>query len=415
VRIAVLVLSSGGLTLARRLRAARPETETPVIFGPSCIVGACGGPGPDPDPGPALTAESPELPPATFATGEPGVFGWTGPLRKVFPALWDRFDAIVAIMALGIVVRLAGPLACDKRRDPAIVVVDDAGQFAISVLGGHGVRANANALAHQVAGILGATAVVTTASEARRVPALDQVGRAEGWTIERAENLTRAAAAVVRGQTVAVWQDAGTPDWFTTFGPWPDHFVRLRSWDELATLQPEPAAVLVISDRSLPEALALPSATTLVYRPPTLVAGIGCRRGTPRAVIEHWTRHVLDAHGLAWHSLAALATVTLKVDEPGLLEFSAASRLPLVAFPPAQLAAQPGIATPSARVQARIGIAAVAEPAALRAAGVNRLLVAKQVGPGVTLAVARKPDPPARADFHRATYEGGDGGPKAGA
>jgi cobalt-precorrin 5A hydrolase len=309
-------------------------------------------------------------------------------LRLVFPALWGRFDAIVAVMALGIVVRLAGPLAGDKRRDPAVVVVDDAGRFAISVLGGHG--SGANDLARHVAGVLGATPVITTASDARGVPAVDQVGRALGWTIERTENLTRVAAAVVRGQVVAVWQDAGTADWWTMFGPWPEHFVRLTAWDELSSLQPEPSALLVISDRSLPANLPIPAEGTLLYRPPTLVAGIGCRRGTPRAVIESWAREVLDRHGLAWNSLAALATVTLKMDEPGLLEFAAGAGLPLVAFPPAQLAHQPGIATPSARVAARIGIAAVAEPAALRAAGTDRLLVVKQVGPGVTLAVARR-------------------------
>jgi len=256
------------------------------------------------------------------------------------------------------------------------------------VLGGHG--PGANDLARHVAAVLGATPVITTASDARGVPAVDQVGRTLGWTIERAENLTRVAAAVVRGQVVAVWQDAGAADWWTVFGSWPKHFVRLRSWGELSALQPEPAALLVISDRSFPASLPVSAESTLLYRPPTLVAGIGCRRGTPRAVIESWARAVLERHGLAWNSLAALATVTLKMDEPGLLELAADMGLPLVAFPPAELAHQPGIATPSARVAARIGIAAVAEPAALRAAGTDRLLVAKQVGPGVTLAIARR-------------------------
>jgi cobalt-precorrin 5A hydrolase len=146
-RTAIVVLSRAGLALARRLRAAEPEAT--AIYGPSCIVGVCGGP--------VEESKSDGLLPATFATAEPDLFGWTGPLRKVFPALWARYDAIVAITALGIVVRLAGPLASDKRRDPAVVAVDDAGRFAISVLGGDN-------LAQQVAALLGATAVVTTAS-----------------------------------------------------------------------------------------------------------------------------------------------------------------------------------------------------------------------------------------------------------
>ncbi len=98
-------------------------------------------------------------------------------------------------------------------------------------------------------------------------------------------------------------------------------------------------------------------------------------------------------HGLAFASLASVATVTLKMDEPGLLAFARSAGVPLVAFPPDDLAAQPGIVTPSARVQSKIGISAVAEPAALRAAGTGTLLVPKQIGPGVTLAVARCPSP----------------------
>jgi cobalt-precorrin 5A hydrolase len=376
---AILVLTRDGLALARRLREARPEGT--VIFGPSCVVGLCGGPAPG-------GADTPIAPGSeVFATDEPGVFGWVGPLRRVFPSIWQRHDAIVGVMALGIVVRLAGPLATDKRRDPAVVVVDDAGRFAVSVLGGHG--AGANELAHWVAEILGAQPVVTTASEARGLPAVDRIGRDQGWTIERAENLTRVAAVVVRRGTVAVWQDAGSPDWWRPFGPWPDHFLRLRSWDDLPGLRA--SALLVISDRVVPE--DLPEEQTLVYRPPTLVAGIGCRRGTTLETIAAWTESVLAAHGLASSSLAALATVTLKVDEPGLLAFAAARKLPLVAFPPALLADQPGIETPSERVRSKIGIPAVAEPAALRAAGASRLLVTKQKGPGLTLALARRPAP----------------------
>ena len=124
------------------------------------------------------------------------------------------------------------------------------------------------------------------------------------------------------------------------------------------------------------------------------MAGIGCRRGTPREAIEAWVEKVFADHRLARNSLAAVATVTLKGDEPGLLAFASAWQVPLVAFPPEQLADQPGIESPSERVRSKVGIAAVAEPAALRAAGASRLLIPKQIGPGITLAVARKPYQP---------------------
>jgi cobalt-precorrin 5A hydrolase len=377
MRTAVLVLTDAGLALARRLRGARPDSVD--IFGPSCVVGRCGGPGSQ-EPRRIAT----RLPPGAFEADEPGIFGWVGPLRRFFPEVWGRYEAVVAVMALGIVVRLVGPLATDKRRDPAVVAVDDAGRFAIGVLGGHG--AGANALTLDVAATLGATPVVTTASEALGLPAVDLIGHGLGWVMERRDNLTRVAAAVVRREPVAVWQDAGRSDWWRRFGSWPGHFVRLKDWGELSTL--DPAALLVISDRDLPD--GLPEDRTLVYRPPSLVAGIGCRRGAAAEAIARHVEEALAEHRLAGACLGAVATVTLKLDEPGLLAFARSRRLPLVAFPPEQLAGQPGVALPSERVQSKIGIPAVAEPAALRAAGANRLVVAKRKGPGVTVAIARR-------------------------
>ncbi len=144
MKTAILVLGSSGLALARRCREARPEGT--VIFGPSCVVGRCGG--------------SEESAP-TFATDEPTLRGWVGPLRKVLPALWEEFDAIVGVMPLAILVKLVGPLALDPRRNPAVVAIDDAGRFAISVLDGRGGKADALAIA--MAGVLGATSVITTA------------------------------------------------------------------------------------------------------------------------------------------------------------------------------------------------------------------------------------------------------------
>ena len=355
MKIAFLTLTRHGIDLARLYRDARDYPAT--IFAPSGVVG--------PD--------------------EPDVVAWEGRLRTLAPAVWEEFDAIVAVMALGIVVRLFGPLASDKKKDPAVVVLDDAGRFAIAVIGGHG--AGANELAEDLALVVGAQAVVTTASDGAGLPAVDQIGRDDGWIIERAENLTTVAAAVVRGHPVAVWQEAGSCDWWRGFGAWPAHFHRVDDAEALRSL--DPAAVLFISDRAAPK--VLPEGRSVVYRPPTLVAGIGCKRGTSRQAIEQWVVAVMTEQGLSPASLAAVATVMLKIDEPGLIDFARMRKLPLVAFPVEQIADHPGIQSPSERVRSKIGITAVAEPSALRAAGASRLLVAKQKGPGVTLALARRP------------------------
>jgi cobalt-precorrin 5A hydrolase len=368
LKTAILTLTASGFDLARRYRDSRAGEV--AIFGPEEVVGSTRvGPGPIA---------------STFGTGEPGVFGWDRPLRKIVRDVWQTYDEIIGVMALGIVVRLFGPLAADKWRDPAIVVVDDAGRFAIAVLGGHG--AGANRLTDEIALILGAQAVITTASDVSGLPAVDRIGSDDGWIIERAENLTRVAAEVVRRRPIAVWQEAGSLEWWRTFGDWPEHFHRvegLEGWRRLT-----PSATLFISDRTVPG--ELDSDRTIVYRPPTLVAGIGCKRGTSRETIEAWVSKVIEENGFSIQSLAAVATVMLKVDEPGLIAFAWSRSLPLVAFPSEQIAGHPGIETPSPMVRSKVGLDGVAEPSALRASGAVKLLVTKQKGPGVTLALARK-------------------------
>jgi cobalt-precorrin 5A hydrolase len=295
--------------------------------------------------------------------------------------LGDAFRAgrpLVGIMALGIVVRILGPLATAKQADPPVVVVDEAGRFAVSVLGGH---AGANDLARQVAAALGATPVITTASDSLGLPAVDLIGQSRGWVIESREQLTEVAAAVVRGELIAVYQDAGSPDWWREFGEWPDTFHRVPNWPQGCW-----SAVLGISDRVVPP-LAYPA---VIYRPRTLVLGVGCRRGVTGAEIEALFQRVCAAQAFSPLSLGIVATVSLKADEPGLLEFARRHEVPLQSFTVEELAGVGELPTPSEKVREKIGILGVAEPAAMRAAGTRRLLVPKVKSDRVTMALACK-------------------------
>jgi cobalt-precorrin 5A hydrolase len=371
---AIIVLSNAGLGLARRLRGLLAAETT--IFAPACVVGMCS------DPSPSAEGES-SAGARVFAATEPAVRGWRGPLRLVFPEIWEDFDAIVGVMALGIVVRLVGPLASDKRTDPIVVVLDEGGRFAISVLAGH---SGGNELAQRVASALGANPVITTASDAHGLPTVDQIGRDLGWKIESSENLTRVAAAVVRREKIAVYQDAGSADWWRRFGRWPSHFLRIESFNDPVLC--ESAGALIISDRVIPEEVA--KERVVIYRPPTLVVGVGCKRGASLTTIEELVDRVFAENGLSAASLAAFATVDLKADEPGLVALAQKRGVPLIAYALEDLASQPGTENPSERVRSKIGIPAVAEPAALRGAGATRLLDPKRKGNGVTVAVARK-------------------------
>jgi cobalt-precorrin 5A hydrolase len=301
--------------------------------------------------------------------------------RQTLERMFEARRPLVCIMALGIVVRILGPLARDKANDPPVVVVDETGQFAISVLGGH--ERGANALAQRVAETLGAVPVITTASDRLGLPALDLIGRDWGWQIERRENLTKVAAATVRGEPVGVYQTAGRRDWWQPFGDWPANFRWLKTWPPLGNW----AGLLLIADVTLPAVYHCPF---VVYRPRTLVLGTGCRRGVPDHEIEAMFLQVCKTGGFAPLSLGVVATVTLKANEPGLLEFAARHQVPLVTYSPEELAQVGPLPSPSEKVRAKIGIAGVAEPAAMRAAGNRTLLVPKIRGERITMALARR-------------------------
>lgn len=302
------------------------------------------------------------------------------------PRLQELFVAgrpLVCIMALGIVVRVLGPLAQNKQTDPPVVVVDEAGQFAISVLGGH--AGGGNALAKQVARALGAVPVITTASDALGLPPIDLIGRDRGWKIERDDNLKRVAAAAVRGEVIGVYQDIGRRDWWQAFGDWPAAFQRIKFWPP----QGYWAGLLAITDLLLPSFDLYP---TVIYRPPTLVLGVGCRRGVPVTEIEEMFQAVCRDQGFSVLSLAVVATAALKADEPGLVEFAARHSVPFRAFSIEELGRVPDLPTPSETVRQKIGIPGVAEPAALLAAPGGRLVTPKVKSQRITMALARWED-----------------------
>jgi len=184
--------------------------------------------------------------------------------------LFADYDAIVAIISLGATVRLIAPYLKSKDSDPAVVVLDEGGRFAIPMLSGH--LGGANALAGHLATALGAQAVLTTASDSRETIGVDLLGRELGWTLEAThDELVRASAAVVNDEAVALVQEAGSTDWWTNHangrsGPFPANVTR---FDRLEEVDPARfAAVLWISRRAMPEAFAARLAGRCVtYRP----------------------------------------------------------------------------------------------------------------------------------------------------
>lgn len=292
-------------------------------------------------------------------------------------------SGIVLIMATGIAVRLIAPLLRDKREDPGIVVVDEIGRFAISLLAGH--LGGANALAERVAAALGALPVITTASEAAGVPAPDLLARERGWAIAPESDLTRVAAALVNGDPVGIVQECGASDWLSE--PLPPHVTVHATLDELAWARP--AAALIITDHAAPLPV-IPRCPFALYRPRTLALGAGASSGAPANELLALADAALAAGRFARESVAVVATIDRKRDEPAVRALVESFGVPLATFPAAALAAVPGAWQRSEAVRQAVGVGGVAEPAALLAAGEGAILAVPKIKSAhATAAIAR--------------------------
>ncbi|MFK0116184.1 precorrin-3B C(17)-methyltransferase [Streptomyces sp. NPDC090994] len=268
---------------------------------------------------------------------------YEGPVADAVRAAFAQCEQLVCFLATGAVVRLVAPLLADKRTDPGVVCVDEAGRFAVSLLGGHG--GGANGLAAEVAGVLGAEPVVTTATDAVGVPGLDTLGLpVEG-------DVAGVTRALLDGEPVALRAEV----------PWPLPPLPLAA---------EGACTVRVTDR-----LAEETAGEVVLRPPSLVVGVGASRGAPAEEVLELVGAALREAGLSAASVAELATVDAKAEEPGLVAAAERLGVPLVTYPAGELAGVE-VPHPSDAPLAAVGTPSVAEAAALRHGG--ELLVPKR-------------------------------------
>jgi len=296
---------------------------------------------------------------------------------------FGHYTGHIFIMSTGIVVRVLAPLIQSKIKDPAVVVVDDLGNNAISLLSGH--IGGGNELTHKIAQIIEANPVITTATDINEVPAIDVLAMENGLFIENPAAIKSVNMALLKKETIGVHDPF---DWLTK---------KLLNF-ESAAFHKFTYDIKKLSQQSVINNKAfvyiddavndLPS-RVLILRPPTLVAGIGCNRGTDSEEISTHLKEVLESHRLAPTSLKCLASVDLKNDEAGLIAVAESLDLPLVFFTREQLNQAKGIKNPSPVVEKHIGVKSVCEAAAILASGDGTLIVSKQSTQNVTVAIAR--------------------------
>ncbi|GGP83587.1 precorrin-3B C(17)-methyltransferase [Streptomyces melanogenes] len=273
---------------------------------------------------------------------------YEGPVREAVERAFAECDQLVCFLATGATVRLLAPLLADKASDPGVVCVDEAGRFAVSLLGGHG--GGANALTAEVAEVLGCTPVVTTATDAVGVPGLDTLG----LPVEGA--VAAVSRAVLDGSPVALRAD----------GVWP-----------LPALPPNvtPAAADAAATLHLTDRLRELGPAEAVLRPKSLIVGVGASKGAPVDEVLGLVEDAIRDAGLSLLSVSELATVDAKSDEPGILEAASRLGVPLTTYSAEELS-RIEVPNPSDAPLDAVGTPSVAEAAAL--AGGGELLVPKR-------------------------------------
>jgi cobalt-precorrin 5A hydrolase/precorrin-3B C17-methyltransferase len=284
---------------------------------------------------------------------------------------WSRARTIFFIMAPGIAVRAIAPLLKNKKEDPGVVVIDENGRNAISLLSGH--LGGANRAAALAAALLGANAVIGTATDLNGLTAVDVFASENGFHIENPGALARVSARHLREKKLKLYVEPGLAVPAEKIPP--DYRVVKNLKD----------ADAIISDK----AISRNEQGAVLLVPGDLVVGIGLNSGTGAAEIEEAVKTLFARKGFFWpDSLREIATHEKKLFEPGLREFARKMGVPLRGYGTRELNLVPGIRHSGAAKRA-LGVNAVAEPAALLASRSEKLLQRKVKSGNLTIAIAR--------------------------
>ncbi len=343
--LAVVALTPGGVALARRL--------TPQLATATCYL------------------------PQRFATDD-GHRYYDEPVMRLLPRLFAAGTPLLCLMATGIVVRALAPVLRGKEHDPAVVVMDEAGRFAISLLAGH--LGGANDLARILEARCGATAVITTATDVHQLPAWDTVARELGLTLEPVAHLRRLNRLLLEAGRIALCDPYGAVS--ARFAP----LSQVRLVEELPAAGSGVEGRVAVTHRLLDEEDDL-----LLLRPRDLVIGVGCNRDTCADEIKETVRALLQQAQLSPASVARFATIEAKRDEAGITEAAARFGVEVDYHLPVALNAVAVPSPPSEHALAAVGARGVCEPAALLSAGARQLLLRKQARGNVTVAIASLP------------------------
>ncbi len=306
------------------------------------------------------------------------IIWYSEPTSEKITELFKNSKALICLFSLGAVIRLIAPHLRDKKQDPAVIVIDDKINFVISVLSGH--LGGANELTQTIAEKLNSTPVITTAADVNKTIAVDLLGKDLGWKIEDESTVTKISAHMVNEEKIGIFQDIGKTNWFERL---PKNVKFYDSLDELK--KSDAKGHLIISDKIITDEIINNS---VIYRPPSLVIGIGLHWDTSKETIKDGIETCLKKFLLSPKSIAKLVSIKKPNDVQSLIDVGKEMGIPVEYVERDELASIPA-PNPSEIVKNYEGTSSVSEAAAIKISG-GKLIVEKQkFPPNLTIAIAR--------------------------
>ncbi|MCV0373268.1 MAG: cobalamin biosynthesis protein [Nitrosarchaeum sp.] len=346
-KIAVLAITKNGINIGTRLKEIYPSWK---VFAPIKFEGKI-----------------------------EGISWYSESTTEKIVELFKSNDALICLFSLGAVIRLIAPFLKDKKTDPAVIVIDDKTNFVISVLSGH--IGGANELTEEIAKKLNAIPVITTAADVNKTIAVDLVGRDLGWKIDDDSTVTKVSAYMVNEEKIGIFQDAGKKNWYKEL---PKNVKIFNSLDELKNSDSK--GFLIITDKMLDGGFLKDA---VVYRPPSLVIGVGLHWDTTKETIKEGIGFCMQKFNLSPKSIAKFASIKKPEDVKGLIDIGKEMGIP-VEYVSREELSEISAPNPSETVKVFEGTSSVSEAAAIKVSNGELIVEKQKFPPNLTIAIARK-------------------------
>ncbi len=297
----------------------------------------------------------------------------SGKLFQVFEQAFKNYSSIIAIMATGIVVRAIAPFIKDKTKDPAVVVIDERGRFVISLLSGH--LGGANELANYLAEKIGATPVITTATDVNNLPSIDVFAKKHRLIISDRDAFKKIAAAILNGKKIALYQESGESYDFFSQEPF-------KIFENIEEFRSSRLPKIYVGVRKIGD-------NVLHLIPKKLVLGMGFHRGLKEKELLDFVKSVFKKESLWIESISKLATLDKRTEEEGFRNLAKILKAEPLYFSEKEISSLSWLNS-SPVVLKYHNVGNVSESCAFLASRGGEILLPKVKGGKITLCIAKE-------------------------